>query len=328
MKKFLEQAARAGLDLKTNFPLSTVTTIGIGGPARWYCEVNDGGKLLKLIALAEQFKVPFKVLGKGSNVLFSDAGFDGLIIHNQTEGIAVLQEVESLKQRPTLPEYLTQSQSDYQPVLVQVASGMRLSVLINRLHKMGIVGLEYFAGIPATVGGSIYMNAHGGPYFFGQFLQSARLLDGQNVKDVPADYFDFAYDFSKLQQTGEIVLDATLCLWKGPVEIAQNFFKSWARQKKIQPQKSAGCVFQNLTTEQQARLNLPTPSVGYFIDKLLGLKGFRKGGARISPAHAAFIENLGQATASDVLWLIDHVQNKARSDFGIELKLEIELIGF
>jgi len=328
MEEFLKQAAEVGLKIKTNFPLCSVTTIGIGGPARWYCEITNVEQLIRLVALTRQFNVPFKVIGKGGNILFSDSGFDGLIVHNQIAELSLLPEKPSQKKPTPFPEYLSQANRTYQPVLVQVASGMRLSTLINKLHRMDIVGLEYFAGIPATVGGSIYMNAHGGPYFFGQFVQSARLFDGQNLKEVPADYFDFAYDYSKLQITEEIIIDTALCLWQGPVEAAQNFFRLWTKYKRNQPQKSAGCIFQNLSPEQQQRLNLPTPSVGYFIDKLLHLKGVQKGGARISLAHAAFIENLGRASANDVLWLINLVKNKARTEFDIDLKLEIELIGF
>ena len=328
MDKFLGEALKSGLNIIENFPLARVTTIRIGGPARYYCPVHNVHDLTRAATLAHRFNLPFKVIGKGSNLLVADAGFQGLIIHNQYTAFNV-EPLTVEGQLPPLPDYLSnREKSDYHPVLVRVSSGYRLPSLLPKLHGKQIVGLEYFAGIPATTGGAIYMNAHGGPYFFGQFVNSVRLFDGQRLKEVKTDYFNFAYDYSILQETKEIVLDATFVLWQGDVAPAKKFLAIWARKKKIQPQKSAGCIFQNLTPEEQKRLNLPTLSVGYFIDRLLHLKGFRRGEAIISTAHAAFIENLGQASASDVLFLIDLIRNRALEEFNIELKLEIELLGF
>ncbi|APF19678.1 UDP-N-acetylenolpyruvoylglucosamine reductase [Caldithrix abyssi DSM 13497] len=330
MNVFIKTALKMGLNVLTDFPLAPLTTFGIGGPAKYYLKVHTAQQLMDAMRLARQFDLPFKVLGQASNVLISDAGYNGLIIHNHSAHFEELPAADDLKPPvfPRFPELFEVNAKDCRPLLLRIASGMRLSALIRAMHRQNMLGLEWFAGIPATTGGALYMNAHGGPCFFGDFVHSARLFDGRQVKSVDASYFRFAYDYSILHQTGEIVLDVVLYGWQGPVDRAKQFYKWWASQKRIQPQTSAGCIFQNLDEQDRQRLNLPTSSVGYFIDRVLGVKGVRKGGAIISNAHAAFIENTGKARASDVLFLINLIKNEALNKTGVRLKLEIELIGF
>ena len=210
---------------------------------------------------------------------------------------------------------------------IRVDSGVRIDFLRKAMYQDGITGLEWFTGIPSTVGGAIYMNMHGGEYFFGDLVESASVTDGQNKKWVDQDYFKFAYDWSILHKTREIVLEADLRLKKGDVEKAQLLAKKWAKAKAFQPRRSVGCIFKNLSSAEQLSLNLPTPSVGYVIDQVLKLKGTRIGDAVISPRHAAFIENIGQAKAKDVLDLIHLIKRKAKAELDINLKEEIEFIG-
>ncbi len=299
-----------GFEVKEHFPLAQITTLRVGGPARWYVQTENSARLVQVLQIAEDRKIPFKVLGNGSNVLISDEGFDGLIIHNSGGRVTLLDEGEVFPQ-----------------VRVRVDAGVRLAGLIRQLWQMNVSGLEWFAGIPATVGGALYMNAHGGKQFFGDFVVKAALFKNGVIREVTKDYFKFAYDFSILHQTGETVLWVELNLVRNKVYEAQQLYKEWAQQKSFQPQRSAGCIFQNLTLEQQKRLKLPTPSVGYFIDKILGLKGARSGDAFISTDHAAFIVNNGRARANDVWRLIQLVQQKAVETANIELRLEIELVG-
>ncbi len=299
-----------GFEVQENFPLAQITTLRVGGPARWYVQTENSARLVQVLQIAEKRRIPFKVLGNGSNVLISDEGFDGLIIHNSGGQVTLMDEQDMFPQ-----------------VRVRVDAGVRLPGLIRQLWQMNVSGLEWFAGIPATVGGALYMNAHGGEQFFGDFVVKAALFKNGAIREVTRDYFKFAYDFSILQKTGETVLWVELNLVRNKVDQAKKLYKEWSQQKSFQPQRSAGCIFQNLTTEQQKRLNLPTPSVGYFIDKILGLKGTRFGDAFISSEHAAFIVNAGQARAADVWQLIQLVQQKAAEAAGIELHLEIELVG-
>ena len=143
----------------------------------------------------------------------------------------------------------------------------------------------------------------------------------------PRSYFHFAYDYSILHDTKETALTVDLKLWKGQVESASEFAKKWAKEKSYQPRRSAGCVFQNLSSEEQSRLKISTPSTGYVIDHLLGLKGRQKGGAVISHKHAAFIENVDQASAQDVYDLIRLIRDEAKKKLDLDLKLEIQFIG-
>ncbi len=336
MSDFVQACREAGLHCQTHVPLADLTTLRVGGPARYFLEVRDSSQLLQAVQLAREFELPFKVLGNGSNVLVADNGFDGLVIHNTGRRLEILDEWPTGFQMPRQASGLSYLEENDIPsksgdasgqVLVEVEAGCLLQSLIRRLHRHGIWGLEWFAGIPASVGGAVYMNAHGGPLFFGDFVYRARLLRNTGIATVPPTYFQFDYDYSVLHRTGETVIDVTLCLFRGDVSEARAHFRRWAHAKRNQPRKSAGCIFRNLSREQQQRLALPTASTGYFIDKLLGMKGLKIGGAVISSAHAAFIENVGGARAVDVWRLIQFVRHEARCRYDIELQLEIELIG-
>jgi UDP-N-acetylmuramate dehydrogenase len=327
-------------EVRIDEPLSHHTTIGVGGPARRFVTVNNSEQLVEGIRLCKTFEVPFFILGWGSNLIISDAGFPGVVIQNRAQSWRVVSDRFSEKTVNSTPPRLTPVGDKYYqaddleyteegdpPVLVQVDSGAKIDPLIKALLQNGVTGLQWFSGIPATVGGAIYMNMHGGYRFFGDLLVNAALFDGGNFKEVERDYFRFDYDWSILHETKETVLWAHLLLRRGEVERARATAREWARRKSLQPQKSAGCIFRNLTADEQSRLNLPTPSIGYVVDHVLKLKGERRGDAIISPRHAAFIENLGNASATDVKALIDLMHEKARAELGLDLKLEVEFIG-
>ncbi|MDQ7054497.1 MAG: hypothetical protein Q9P14_17025 [candidate division KSB1 bacterium] len=322
-------------------PLAFHTTLGVGGPANVLIEASTVEQIRQAVAVCEAASVPYFLLGGGSNVIFADAGFRGVVIRNLADAFEILDELPQMPppaasghdtrfSPPPLDVALPcpEDDADAPAVLVRVASGARLMPLMKHLFQKGITGLEWFAGIPATVGGAVFMNLHGGPQFFGDLVHRALLYRHGRFKFVDREYFRFGYDWSVLHDTREIVLEVDLRLRRGDVARARRFVKAWAAYKSNQPQRSAGCIFQNLSPEQQRRLDLPTTSVGYVIDQVLGLKGRQIGGARIAPTHAAFIENLGQATAADVLALIETVQQAARERLGIELPLEVELVGF
>lgn len=304
---------RAGIRVRQQAPVAPFTTIGCGGPAELLAEVSTSGDLETALQQARALSFPVRVLGKGSNVLVSDKGFNGLILINNSYHWQILESANQSKEQNS--------------VIVRVDSGCRISSLANGLLKEDIGGLEWFSGIPATVGGAIYMNMHGGEYFFGPLVHQALLTNGTQQKVVDNSYFNFAYDYSYLQQSAEIVIWADLRLTRGLAAESRRQAKEWAGAKAHQPQKSAGCIFRNLKPTEQQRLQLPTPSTGYVIDKLMGLKGLQIGGARIAPTHAAFIENTGTASSSDVYDLIRHIRKMALSKLQLELKTEIELIG-
>lgn len=325
--------------IRFNESLKRFTTIGIGGKARYLYEATASSGLRDCLQFCIANKIKSRVLGAGSNVVISDAGFDGMIIINRAENWEILSEKpEQLPQRRIAQRFAVvgeNRQMQSMPfqnklsdaVLVRVESGARIIPLIKKLHAAGICGLHWFAGIPATVGGAVFMNMHGAGEFFGDYVVAAALYDGKNCRTESADYFQFDYDWSILHDTRETLLSVDLCLFRRDVEVAQRLSIGWARQKSLQPQRSAGCVFQNLTLQQQADLQLPTPSVGFIIDKFLNMKGVRIGDAMVSEKHAAFIVNTGEATAADVFSLVRKIQLEAKKKLGITLKSEIEFIG-
>jgi UDP-N-acetylmuramate dehydrogenase len=340
--------AKIFAEVKIDEPLALHTTLGVGGPATRLATATTAEQLQEGVRLAHHYGIPVFVIGWGSNLIVSDRGFPGLVIKNRAQNWQVIQEPSSAttKTSPPIPARLKPADEGYYriddllyseelspPVIVQAESGAKIDTLMKALFKQGITGLQWFAGIPATVGGAIYMNMHGGYHFFGDFVQQALLFDppaaakAGGIKQVEQNYFQFDYDYSILQKTKETMLWAQLKLYRGDVQRAQATAREWARRKALQPQRSAGCIFRNLSPEEQKRLNLPTPSIGYLVEHVLKLKGVRRGDAIISPRHAAFIENLGNARAEEVKVLIELVAEKAKTELGLELQEEVEYLG-
>lgn len=288
-----------------NEPLKNHTTYKIGGPAKYFFVAKTVKDLTESITYARINKIPFLLIGNGSNILFTDAGFNGLVIKNVTSKIKILPNNH-----------------------VKLDSGVLLPKAIFSLLNKGLTGLETFVGIPATIGGATYMNIHGQGKFWADFLVSATLFTPENqIKTVLKPYFRFGYDSSIIMQTKDIVLTNTLKLESGLKEKSLKLVKRLQRLKAHHPQVSAGCVFRNLTLNQQKKLNLPSPSIGYLMDKVLNLKGTQIGQARISLNHAGFIENLGNASSQDVLDIIKLMKKTAQEKLDLNLKLEIEIYG-
>ncbi len=319
--------------------ISRFTTFKIGGKADILIQVENSKQLQLAIESCKNNNVPVVIIGKGSNILVSDNGFRGAVIINKSEKWEILDEKPPIDFGKIIKSRLVQIEQNKnsiiddkkventESVIVRVDSGMSVSTLRNTLFKKGIYGLEWFAGIPSTVGGALYVNMHGGKMFFSDLVLRAKILGKDGIKVVENSYFKFDYDYSCLKETKEYVIWVDLVLTRGNIDAARQTAKTWTKQKANQPQRSAGCIFQNLSEEEQNRLNLPTPSIGYVIDKVLGLKGYKVGGAQIAEAHAAFIENTDNATSKDVLKLIDLIRTKTKSKLGVDLDLEIEFIG-
>ncbi len=323
------------INFKSNVSLAQYTTMRVGGLAAFLIETHNGDELKKALILAEKNNLHWLLLGKGSNVIISDMGFDGLVIINKADSWKIISQKSdncSPNQRTASRLDKTEkkkkyNQPSFEKVLVRVDSGVLVTSFAQKLYKKGITGLEWFAGIPATVGGALYMNMHGGHYFFGDLLVRAKVIKNNKCKIVDFNYFKFDYDYSILHNTKEMILWAELCLTMGDIDRAKETFKECVRQKAFQPQRSAGCVFKNLSIEEKKKKDLPSQSIGYIIDNVLKLKGYKIGGAIISPKHAAFIENTGTATATDIFLLTEVIIKTAREKLNLELKLEIEFIG-
>lgn len=336
INNLIAELERNRISYREEQSLAQFTTLRVGGNARLLVTADDFNALELSVRLAVADQVPFRVIGCGSNLIISDRGFDGLIILNRSKSWEIIGETKVSKPKRITSRYnpideeLRAGEADVSSLpkkIVRVDSGFSNSALIEEMFKQGLTGLEWFSGIPSTVGGAVYMNMHGAHAYFGHLVHRAQLTDGVTTKIVDNAYFQFAYDFSILQQTKEIVLWIELLLDAGNVEQAGQKAKEWRLLKSRQPRRSAGCIFKNLAPEIQKKYNLPTSSIGYLIDKVLNLRGYRIGGAFISEKHAAFIENDGTAKADDVYQLVELIKVKAHDALGLELETEVEFVG-
>lgn len=310
--------------IKTSEPMSLHTTFKIGGPAEFYISVEKIEDLIKTINTARELHIPFFVLGGGSNILVSDVGIKGLVIKNDCHHFEMLGISGRVKNQKV----------NMDKALVFAESGVITNQLVRFTIEQGLSGLECFLGIPGTIGGAIFMNAHflKEKKYIGDCVYRVKLLGADGtIKEVDNSYFRFNYDKSYIQKTGEIVLSVIFQmspfvkrnLWEKATE-ALNY------RNKTQPKKtSAGCIFRNISLSEA--LSIPTPdritSAGYFIEKS-GLKGKKIGDAVISDIHANYIVNLGNAKAKDIMDLIRLTKKTVFEKFGVNLILEINTIGF
>ena len=293
--------------LRAGVPLAPFTTFRVGGPAEWFLETRNSSEIVEARRLAREAGIPVTVLGGGSNVLVSDAGVRGLVI------------------RPRGGE-VTRVDADR----IRADAAVTINGLVRWCISHACAGLEQWAGTPGTVGGAIFGNAHFASLLIGDRVIETRLLarDGR-VIDVPVEDMAFAYDRSRLQRTGEILLSAVFRVSNGdPAAMRTTARASLAFRKRTQPLESpsAGCIFQNPDQEQDVVPAGIPRSAGALVDRA-GMKGASIGGARVSPTHGNFIVNEGNATARDIRALIDRCKEGVRRRFGVELREEIVYLG-
>ena len=284
--------------VRENVPLSGRTTLRIGGPARYFVEVHDAEALAALLFASRAAGLPALALGKGSNLLVPDAGFPGIVFTLSGDFLATRIE----------------------PPEVVAGGGMTLMSLAARSQKAGLSGLENLSGIPSSLGGAVRINAgsYGSELF--DVLVTVDLVskDGEKRRTESASAIAHGYRWTALCDTGDIVTGARLRLApKPPAEIAARMAEVTAKRRSALPkQANAGSIFKN--------------PPGLFAGKLLedcGLKGRRIGGAEISSVHANVIVNLGGASASDVMELMDVMKRTVKERFGVELAPEIRVLG-
>lgn len=286
-------------------PLYRHTTFRVGGPADWFLQVGSTEELKNVIALCKEYEEPCQIIGNGSNLLVSDEGFQGVLIKlsgGEFETVTVSEE------RTTGIGTVT------------AGAGATLFRLAFEAGRKGFTGLEFAAGIPGTVGGGIWMNAgaYGGE--MKQSLSYVEVLtsDGE-IKTVAKEELQLSYRHSILQENGAIVLKAVFQLTIKPrIQI----FAEMASYKKARQEKqpleypSAGSTFKR--------------PEGYFAGKLIqdaGLSGCQIGGAAVSAKHAGFIINTGNASASDIYRLIEHVKKTVWEKFQVKLETEVRFLG-
>ena len=292
-------------NLERNKFLAPFTTYKIGGLADLFVEVHTIDELVNALQEARRNGTPIFLLGCGANILFTDKGFRGLVIRNLANKVTILDDNKILAE-----------------------SGAIITDLIEQCKDLGLSGFEHFADIPSTVGGAMWQNLHflspdrKRTVFVEEIVQTSRIFTEEGeFRTVGADYFQFSYDKSILQVRKDVVLEVTFQLSPKPKEeifgvIDANLAWRHAKQPLLAEFPSCGSVFKKIKDAGAGRL----------ID-LAGLKGTRIGGAEVSPKHANFIVNTGNAKAADVLELIKYVQEEVKRKLGYTLETEITVIG-
>ena len=284
--------------LLENEPMSSHTTFRIGGPADMFVSVCSVSEVRELIREAKETLTPFMVIGNGSNMLVSDKGIRGLVIH-------IGKDFSDISVRGNI---------------ITAQAGALMSKVANEALRAELTGFETLSGIPGSLGGGLFMNAgaYGGE--IKNVVKSVTYIDEEGgIYTISNEECDFSYRHSIFSDGGKYILSAELELKKGdPSEIKASMDDYNKRRKDKQPlsMPSAGSTFKR--------------PEGYFAGRLIedcGLKGYRVGGAMISDLHAGFVVNTGNATASDVMKLIDDVRDMVRKKFGVELEPEVRLIG-
>jgi len=300
-----EFQAAFGNRLKLDEPLARYTSARVGGPAQLFLVVNSAAELETAVTIAYEKRVPYTLLGGGSNILVSELGVSGLVIMNKARALNFRHTGAS--------------------VICTVESGMNLSSLARQCIGKGLGGLEWAIGVPGTVGGAVVGNsgAHGSD--MNSNLRAAVIWEpgrGQRIYSNPEMNYGYRDSVLKQEQGRElsrrVVLSAELELTPEPVDVLMARADGFtAHRKQTQPGgATVGSMFKNPENYY----------AGYLIDAA-GLKGFRVGGAHISEKHANFFVNEGEATAEDIRALIAEAWNSVREQFGVELELEVELVG-
>ncbi len=276
------------LQLQKSRFLSEFSTFGIGGPINSFVEVSTIDEMEEAFLL----NMPKIVIGKGSNCLFDDKGFDGLVILNKID-FCTWGDLE-----------------------VTAGSGYPFSLLGVQTARKGLSGLEFASGIPATVGGAVFMNAGANGWETANCLKSVLYFDGAARREFLREELTFGYRASPFQKMNGVILSAKFELKPLP-EARKAQLQIIDYRMKTQPlkEKSIGCIFRNP----------PNQSAGALIDRC-GLKGTLVGGAKISEIHANFMINHAGASAEDVKRLIRLVQEKVLEQTGVWLEPEIRMI--
>ena len=280
-----------------NTPMSQFTTMKVGGPADVIFIPADRADLIAAFVMAEKKGWPRQIIGAGSNLIVRDGGLEGLtvILRGTMDEI----EIEGEKMR--------------------AGAGAALPKMSRAASRQGLTGLEWLVSIPGTLGGAVAGNAGAFGASMADFLIEAQvLMPGGAVETWEKDKFAFSYRNSKLP-VGAVILEAILKLEKGDIaQIEKRMKEIIEKRKATQPlsEPSAGSIFRNP----------PQTAAGKLIDSL-GFKGKMRGDAVVSDVHANFIVNAGAATAADVIGLIEEIHERARAVHGIDLELEVKIIG-
>lgn len=309
------------IHIKKNIPLSRYTSFGIGGPADCFIEAAGPIEIAESIEFAEREKLPYFVMGGGTNLLFSDTGYRGLVIRISDGGLAVHGSV------------------------IQAGSGITLKELTEAARDQGLSGMENLAGIPGSLGGAVRGNAGAFGTEIGDLIRRVKAFNRETnmVQEFSREQCSFSYRNSLFKQDDAlIILSAEIELTAGGVPQAigraMDHIIATRESKHSQSAKCAGSFFMNPevsdaklreefakdTGSEAKDAKLPA---GWLIDHV-GLRGKHVGGAKVSDQHPNYIVNTGEATAEDVIMLASLIKRKVRDELNVRLREEVQMVGF
>lgn len=323
---------------KIDEPLLKHTSLGIGGNASFFVEVDTEEKLISLLKFVNENKIKFFILGGGTNILFSDDGFEGIVIKlsqsdnfrgmdvwryggmetttaNGRASTETFGEDKHLSALSSQPSAVVNNSSAFQ--LFSCSASMSLPVFVRQTAEQGLSGLEHLAGIPGTIGGAIFGNAGVKEYSISDNLIKIEVVDFDGNKKI-LEKKDINFEYRKSGLKNCVITRAFFKLKKTAKNgILNTISQELEKRKNSQPlgTKNAGCVFKNPNNDSAGRL----------IDSL-NLKNYSIGGIEISSKHANFFVNKNNGTAKDMLELIEFVKKKVYEKYNIELEPEIRII--
>lgn len=295
-----DECKKQGIDsiIKYDEPLKNYTSLKIGGPADFFCSPNNIEDLKKVVSISNEYNIPLRVIGNGTNLLILDSGIRGLVI-NLNKGFKKIE---------------------FSDKIVKVGAGVSLVHLGKLALNRELSGLEFACNIPGVLGGAIINNASFKGNCMADVVQDVTFLSEENrIEKIYKPILNFDYRKCNLKDKQVIILEATLLLEKGSKEEIKSKIKQNIEIRKTgQPldKFSAGSIFKNLP--------------GYYAGELaekVGAKGLSHGEAQVSPKHANFIVSNSGASAGDVIYLIEEIEKRVKKSFGIKLEREIEIWG-
>lgn len=291
-----ELGSKLKAGIKKNEPMSKHTSWQVGGPADYFVCPADYLELMEIVRYCMKHELPLFIIGNGTNLLVRDGGIRGMVV-NIGEPFSYVNRINDK---------------------LEAGSGTSMTFLANVAAEQGLAGLEFAVGIPGSLGGAAIMNAGAFGLYIGEKIQSVKLVspDGEPVI-LERDDLLFGYRTSNLIGKG-IIVEISLQLKKGDsaesLKLMEHYLTERSRRHPNLP--SAGSVFRNF----------PGQPAGKIIESL-GCKGMSVGGAQVSPKHANFIVNTGNATAADILTLVETIRQLVKDSHGIELQPEVKIVG-
>jgi UDP-N-acetylmuramate dehydrogenase len=304
--------------IQQHVPLADKNWFKTGGSAEYYAAPETPQEFSEAIIYARKHNLPITILGEGANVLISDAGISGLVIHPALKNISFIQN------------------SDH--IHVTAGAGVSMHELIDACLAHSALGLEEFSGIPGTVGGSVFINIHYFEFLLSKFITQATVINAQTGEIIQVDHawFNFSYNYSTLHENNYYLVDATfkLRLADSPLDVAyaQGRKKEIIRHRQSRYPNSGTCgsFFRNFYPEEVTLESMGKKLifVAYYLDKI-GVKGALScGGAVVSYQHANMLVNSGTATTADLITVARTMQQKVFDAYGITPQPECRLLGF